>query len=52
MSQDRQQQQSNDVGDLDRRVHGGTCRILVGVADGVTGNRCLVRIGSLQVFGA
>src|ERR1700739_939046 len=40
--QNRQQQQRHDVGDLDHRVDGGTCRVLVGIADSIAGDRGLV----------
>src|SRR4051812_3750968 len=47
MRQNRQQQQRYNVGNLDHRVHSRTCRILVGIADGVAGHRGLVGIGAL-----
>ena len=50
--QHRQQQQGHDVGDLDHRVDGGARRVLVGVADGVTGDACLVSFGTLEVLDA
>jgi hypothetical protein len=34
MRQNRQQQRRDDIGDLDRRVHGGAAGVLVGIADG------------------
>ncbi len=40
--QHRQQQQCHDVGDLDHWVYGWACGVFVGVAYGVTGDRCFV----------
>src|SRR4051812_5939925 len=42
VGQNGQQQQGHDVGDLDHRVHGRTRGVLVGVADSVAGDGCLV----------
>src|SRR3954449_10385744 len=42
-----EQQQSDDVGDLDHRVHGRPGGVLVRIADGVAGHRGLVRLGTL-----
>src|SRR6185312_3222589 len=45
--QRREQKQRDDVGDLDHRVHGRAGGVLVGIADGVAGNRGLVGFGAL-----
>src|SRR5438067_3661928 len=45
--QGREQKQGDDVGDLDHRVDGRSGGVLVGVADGVAGDRRLVRLRSL-----
>ena len=47
VSENRQQQQRHDVGDLDHRVDGRTRRVLVGIADSVAGHRGLVRVATL-----
>src|SRR5690606_14184685 len=52
MRQHREQQQRHDIGDLDHRGEGGACRILVGVADGVAGERGLVRLAALEMLDA
>ena len=46
MRQDRHDHQCDDVDDLDQRVNGWAGSILVGIAHGVAGNRCLVCIGT------
>src|SRR5688500_15392250 len=43
----RQQQQRDDVGDLDHRVHGRAGGVLVGIADRIAGHRGLVGLGAL-----
>ena len=50
MGQDRQKQQGHNVGDLDHRVHGGACRVLVGIADGVAGDGRLVGLRTLAAI--
>src|SRR6478672_2555048 len=45
--QRREQQQRDDVGDLDHRVHGRTGGVLVGIADRVAGHRGLVGLRAL-----
>jgi hypothetical protein len=50
--QDRQQQQGHDIGDLDRRVDGGTGCILVRIADRVAGDGGLVGFRTLHVLDA
>ena len=42
-----EQQQGDDVGDLDHRVHRRAGGVLVGIADRVAGHRGLVRLGAL-----
>src|SRR5581483_9010797 len=42
-----EQQQRDDIGDLDHRVDRRAGGILVGIADGVPGDRRLVRVGAL-----
>ena len=46
----RYDQKRNDVDDLDQRVDCRARSVLVGVADGVTGYRCLVGIGTLATM--
>src|SRR5690606_25261891 len=45
--QQRHQEQGHDVDDLDQRVVGRAGSVLVGIADGVAGDRGLVRLGTL-----
>jgi hypothetical protein len=45
--QRREQQQGDDVGDLDHRVHRRAGGVLVGIADRVAGHRGLVGFGAL-----
>ena len=45
--QQRNDQQCHDVDDLDQRVDGRTGGVLVGIADGVAGDRRLVGLGTL-----
>src|SRR6185503_5006545 len=45
--QQRHQQQRDDVDDLDQRVDRRARGVLVGIADGVAGHRCLVGLGAL-----
>ena len=47
MSQDRQQQQRDNVGDLDHRVDRGPGGILIRIADRVPGYGGFVRLRSL-----
>src|ERR1700730_1110122 len=48
--EDDEQQERDDIGDLDRRVDGGTGGILVRVADSVAGHRSLMRLAALEMF--
>jgi len=45
-SDQRDDQQRHDVDDLDQRVDGRTCGVLVGIAYGITGYRRLVGLGA------
>src|SRR3546814_2151323 len=45
--QGREQEQGDDVGDLDHRVHGGAGGVLVGIADSVAGHGRLVGFRAL-----
>src|SRR5690606_16627253 len=47
-----QQQQRDDVGDLDRRVHRRAGRVLVGIADRIAGDGGLVGLRALEVLDA
>src|SRR6185295_6617589 len=45
--QRREQQQSDDVGDLDHRIEGRAGGVLIGIANGVAGDRGLVGFAAL-----
>ncbi len=49
MGENRQQQQRHDIGNLDGRVDRRTRGILIGIANGITRHRCLVRLRTLDV---
>ena len=50
MRHDGEQEQGHDVCDLDHRVHGRACGVLVGVTHSVTGHRRFVRLATLLVL--
>ena len=45
--QHRKQQQRDDIGDLDHRIHGRTGGVFIGIADRIAGHRRLVGVGTL-----
>src|ERR1700720_1489247 len=50
--EDDEQQERDDIGDLDRRIDGGTGGVFVRVADGVAGHRSLMRLAAIKMFDA